>query len=121
MHDRIVLKGMRFFGRHGVLEREQLQRQPFVVDVVLYVDASTAALSDELEDTVDYGVVYHLVRSKVEGESFRLLETLAHDLAQTLLRSCPVHGVGVTVKKPRVPLPGTLDYAAVEVERWRPK
>lgn len=119
MHDRIILSDMRFYGRHGVLPREQTHKQPFVVDLFLYVDVTQAATSDNLRDTIDYGMVYHLVRGLVEGESCRLLETLAERLAQAVLAGVGAQGVKVMVKKPQVPLAGQLAYAAVEVERWR--
>jgi len=51
--DRLSLTGMRLQGRHGALEGEQEQPQPFEVDVVLHADLSLAAEGDELSATVD--------------------------------------------------------------------
>jgi len=119
MTDRIVLHNMVFQGRHGVLEHEQHEAQPFQVDVELVLNLQPAAVDDDLTKSVDYGVVFDVTRQIVESTSFRLLEALAEAIAQELLTDFPVQEVGVRVRKPRVPIEGTLDYAGVEVWRQR--
>ena len=119
MSDRIVLANMQFQGRHGVYDWEQLNPQPFEVDVELVVNLQPAAVDDELDRTVDYGKVYEAVRQIVESTSFRLIEALAEAIAHELLVDFPVNEVGVRVRKPQVPIEGTLDYAGVEI--WRQK
>ena len=41
-HDRIVLTGLRAWGRHGVFDHEREQGQHFVVDVALALDLAPA-------------------------------------------------------------------------------
>ena len=55
--DRIALRGLRVFGRHGVLEHEQRDGQEFIIDAVLWLDTRAAAANDDLSLTVDYGAV----------------------------------------------------------------
>ena len=55
MTDRILLANMRFQGRHGVYEHEQLTPQPFEVDVELLPALQPAGIDDDLEQTIDYG------------------------------------------------------------------
>ncbi len=55
--DVIEIRGIRGFGRHGVFEHERADGQEFVVDVRLELDTRPAAASDDLADTVNYGVV----------------------------------------------------------------
>jgi dihydroneopterin aldolase len=117
--DRIVLHNMVFQGRHGVLEQEQREAQPFQVDVELVLNLQPAAVDDDLSKSVDYGVVFDVTRQIVESTSFRLLEALAEAIAQELLTDFPVLEVGVRVRKPRAPIEGMLDYAGVEVWRQR--
>ncbi len=76
-----MLHNMVFQGRHGVLEREQRETQPFEVDVELVLNLQPAAVEDDLTKTVDYGVVFDACRQIVESTSFRLLETLAEAIA----------------------------------------
>jgi len=117
--DRIVLANMRFQGRHGVYEWEQLTAQPFDVDVELLLNLHPAGIDDDLELSVDYGRVYDAVRQIVESTSFRLLEALAEAISHELLADFDVTEVVVRVRKPEVRLDGPLDYAGVEIHRQR--
>ena len=82
---------MRFQGRHGVYEWEQLTAQPFEVDVELMLDLQPAGLDDDLELSVDYGRVYDAVRQIVESTSFRLLEALAEAISHELLADLAIN------------------------------
>jgi dihydroneopterin aldolase len=120
MTDRIALTNMRFQGRHGVLEEERAQAQPFEVDVELYLDLKPAGVSDDLSRTVDYRDVFEICREVVEGPSYQLIETLAETVAARLLAGFKAAGLSevvVRVRKPKVLLPGLLDGAAVEIRR----
>ena len=122
MTDRIVLSNMVFEGRHGVTDGERAQAQPFEVDVEIHLDTRPAGLADDLSKTVDYVDVFEICRSVVEGPSRRLIETLAEEIAGKLLALSEPLGateVVVRVRKPRAPLPGRLDHAAVEITRPR--
>lgn len=120
MTDRIALMNMRFEGRHGVLEEERLQAQPFEVDVELSLDLAPAGVSDDLRRTVDYREVFEIVRETIEGPSRQLIESLAETIAARLLANFATVGVAevlVRVRKPDVNLPGALDAASVEIRR----
>ena len=111
---------MRFQGRHGVHEWEQLTPQPFEVDVELSKNLQPAGVDDDLELTVDYGKVFDIVRQIVESTSYRLLEALAEAISHELLTDFPIDEVAVRIRKPEVKLSGPLDYAGVEIRRQRP-
>jgi dihydroneopterin aldolase len=117
MTDRIVLHDMVFAGRHGVLEREQREDQPFHVDVELGLDLGPAGVDDDLSRTVDYGAVFETCRTIVESTSFRLIEALAEAIAHELLADFPIDEVTVRVRKPNAPIDGTFAYAGVEISR----
>ena len=120
MSDRILLKGMVFYGYHGATPQERELGQSFVVDIELEVDLTKPGVSDDLKDTVDYSHVYRVVKEVVEGPSHNLLESVAEGLAQKLLDSFPLDGVTVRVTKPHVPIKGAvLEGAAVEIHRRR--
>ena len=122
MTDRIVLANMRFDGRHGVHEYEQATLQPFEVDIELRLNLRPAGIHDDLARTVDYGRVFAVARRIVESTSYRLLEALAEAIGNEILADFPlVDEVGVRVRKPKVRLPGPLDYAGVEIRRRRAK
>ena len=72
------------------------------------------------EDTVNYAQLYRLTRDIVEGPSCRLLEAVAARIAATVLGQTPVAAVRVRLRKPEVPIKGSiLAAAAVEITRWR--
>ena len=120
MTDRIILRGMRFTGTHGVLPAEQVTPQPFEVDVVLWTDLSHAAATDDLADTTDYGPIFEVARRVVEEERFALIERLAGAIADGVLAAAPaVSRVEVRVRKPEAPLPGELETVEVRLRRSR--
>jgi dihydroneopterin aldolase len=117
--DRVLLEGMVFFGRHGVLPAERELGQRFVVSVAMHLDLSDAASSDDPVDTADYGRVYELVRGIVEGAPANLIETVAGRVAGEILERHPrVEAVRVKIAKPEAPLTGVVT-PAVEVLRRR--
>ena len=118
--DKIQLEGMVFYGFHGVSAAEQEMGQRFVVDLEVQRDLRTAGLSDDLQDTVSYTPMYRLVKEVMEGPSHKLLESLAETIAQRVLDSFDVDAVRVKVKKPEVPIKGSvLSHASVEIFRQR--
>ena len=119
MSDRITLRGMRFMGRHGVTPEERAEAQPIEVDVVMRLDLTRAAASDELADTVDYSAVFALTRRIVEGRSFGLLEAIAAAIADGVLATFPVDEVEARVRKPKAPLPGAFETVEVRLSRSR--
>jgi dihydroneopterin aldolase len=116
MSDRIVLRGMRAFGRHGHLPAEREHVQPFDVDVELETDTRRAAESDDLIHSIDYRLVAREVRRVVEEESFCLLETLAQTIADRML-GLGATAVRVKVGKPAVALMLGAGEVAVSIER----
>ncbi len=119
--DQILLERMCFYAYHGVNPEERVLGQRFVVDVAMAVDLRPAGQSDDIADTVSYSAVYKLTRRIVEGEPRNLIETVAEEIAATILAEHDrVQRVTVTVRKPEVPMKGSmLDAAAVRITRDR--
>lgn len=122
MSDRIVLRDMRFMGRHGVNPEEQVTPQRFEVDVEIVLNLQPAGVDDDLAKTVDYARVYTTARQIVESTTFHLIEALAEAIAHEILAEWADSGlveVGVRVRKPDVKLGGPLAWAGVEIWRRR--
>jgi 7,8-dihydroneopterin aldolase/epimerase/oxygenase len=115
--DRIELRGLRVFGRHGVYDFERDRGQDFVVDVVLELDLAPAARSDDVADTVHYGELAERLVAIVGGEPVNLLETLADRLAAACLADQRVAAATVTVHKPQAPIPHEFADVAVTLRR----
>ncbi len=114
MADRLIVQDIEAEGRIGVLDWEQARPQPIWIDVELAVQAAKAAAHDDVRQTVDYAALVERVRRCVGARPYRLLETVAEDIARLLRREFGVPEVRVRVRKRA--LPG-IGYAAVEVER----
>jgi dihydroneopterin aldolase len=116
--DRILLEGMSFQGRHGVRPAEREVPQEFKVDIEVDCDLSEPGKSDRVEDTVDYRQIRAVAKEVIEGESKKLLETLAAHIADRVLEIPRVGGVTVRIaKRPESMLP--IDAAAVRINRTR--
>jgi dihydroneopterin aldolase len=119
MSDRIVLRGLRAFGRHGVLEHEQRLGQTFLVDAELELDLAAAGASDALDDTVDYGTLSAALVAVVTDERYDLIERLATRLVEVCLADERVQAATVSVHKPHAPVPVPLDDVVVTLRRER--
>jgi len=118
--DRITLTGIRCEGRLGVSEEERVLPQLVEVDLELEADLSSAAESDELTDTIDYGPLVELTMRLVEAGRYRLLEGLAGAIARAALETtADILAVTVRVRKLAVPMDVDMDHAQVEIRRER--
>ncbi|HEY0471460.1 MAG TPA: dihydroneopterin aldolase [Kribbella sp.] len=115
--DVIEIRGIRGFGRHGVFEHERAEGQEFVVDVRLELDTRPAAASDDLADTVNYGVVAEQVHAAIESDPVDLIETLAQRIAELCLADRRVTGTAVTIHKPSAPIKVPFDDVVLTVQR----
>ncbi len=115
MHDQLLIQGLAVECRIGVSEEEQAKAQTMWIDLAMSIDAAKAARHDDVREAVDYAALVGAMTQCVQDKPYRLLETLAEDVAALILQQFGVPQVTVRVKK-RAPLPG-IDYAAVEITR----
>jgi 7,8-dihydroneopterin aldolase/epimerase/oxygenase len=115
--DELEIRGIECFGHHGVFDFERREGQVFVIDLVLGLDTSAAAASDDLHDTVDYGSLTTEVKASVERDPVDLIETLAQRIADVCLLDVRVQWVRVTVHKPSAPIDATFADVALSITR----
>src|SRR5438105_12230195 len=109
---------MSFHGRHGVRDAERDQPQEFKVDIEIEADLGDPGRTDRLADTVDYTQVRAAARDVIEGESKKLLESLATEIAERIVAMPRVEAVSVRVaKSPATMQP--IEAAAVRINRTR--
>ena len=96
-----------------MFDHERRDGQDFVVDITVWIDLATAAASDDLADTVDYGALAQLAAGVVAGPPRNLIETVGTEIADDVMKDDRVHAVEVTIHKPDAPIP--LDFADVAV------
>jgi dihydroneopterin aldolase len=113
----VELSGLEVFGHHGATEEEREEGRTLLYDVSWQIDD---ALSDRLEDTVDYDRVAACVREVSDGRRFHLLEALAAAVADSVVARFPVESVCVRVRKVGIRPAGlALAHSAATVERRR--
>lgn len=118
--DKMMIKGMRFYGYHGVFPEENKLGQKYHVDVELNMDLEQAALTDDLNSTVNYAEIHALTKTIVEGPPFKLIEALTgHIASQVLEVYTMVNEVTVRVTKPNPPFDIHFDGVTVELRRKR--
>jgi dihydroneopterin aldolase len=110
----LELDSLEVFGRHGVLEEERRDGATFLYDVRLEV--GDGALSDRIEEAVDYREVADCVREVSDGRQFNLIEALAAAVADGLVGRFEVDRVRVRVRKPQ-PAGVPAAHSAATVER----
>lgn len=117
--DILFVEDIRFYAHHGVTAAQQEVGAWFSVDVELALDLTPAALSDDLESTVDYGLVVCRVVAIATEQRVRLLERLAGLLTEALLREFPAREVTVRVRKLTAPIDGIAALPGVQMKRTR--
>ncbi|HVL50521.1 MAG TPA: dihydroneopterin aldolase [Actinomycetota bacterium] len=116
MPDKILIKGFKVMGRHGVTAEERERDQEFVVDLECELDLSAAGRADRIEHTVDYMELIADIRQVVSTESYNLLEALGDRLAQAVLRRPFVDRVVICISKQALST-ADLTLAGIRIER----
>jgi 7,8-dihydroneopterin aldolase/epimerase/oxygenase len=117
--DELSVRGIECFGHHGVFEFERTQGQRFVIDLTLGLDSRSAATTDDLRHTVDYGSLVMQVKAAVETDPVDLIETLAQRVADVCLLDDRVGYAKVTIHKPTAPIQATFADVALTITRKR--
>lgn len=118
--DRIELRGLTVMGICGALPEERDRAQPLEVDLDVEADLVAAGMSDDLADTVDYGMLCDVVVATIDAGRPQLLEHLAAEVAAALLAADPrVTAATVAIRKLRPPVPHQLATSGVRVRRSR--
>ena len=116
---KIALEGMEFHAYHGVYEEERKIGNKYQVTVAVSVDFESAAQQDRLTDTVNYEILYKLVKNEMEQPS-RLLENIAYRIAEQALEQFPqVESVEIEVKKFNPPVGGLCKSSTISYKRER--
>ena len=110
---------MEFHSFHGVYDYEREKGNNFRIDVEFEVDLEKAATSDNIEDTLDYVVVYEEIAA-VMDKPVSLLERLAHQITEKLMARFPqALSVEISIAKEAPPVGGICKESMVTLRRDR--
>jgi D-erythro-7,8-dihydroneopterin triphosphate epimerase len=104
--DRIHIKDLEISGIVGINPEERTNKQGILINLTLWVDTHQAAVSDDIDDTVNYRTLCKSIIGHVESGRPELVERLADEVAAICLEDSRVEQVEVTVEKP-----GALRFA----------
>ncbi|MFZ4720100.1 MAG: 2-amino-4-hydroxy-6-hydroxymethyldihydropteridine diphosphokinase [Ilumatobacteraceae bacterium] len=117
--DRILIDDLRVTTIIGALPHEREIAQPLRFDLSIGVDLHQAGLTDELNDTVHYGLVCERIVEMARESKDILLERLAAKAADVVLEFDLVEQVEVRLTKLRPPLPEDVQSTSVVITRTR--
>ncbi len=110
---KICLEKMLFYAYHGCLKQERTVGNTYQVDLELTVDLFQAAESDNLNDTINYAIVYELVKEEMAIPS-DLLEHVGGRIMERLFHTFPMlHAVKISVYKQKPPIAGDIQRVGI--------
>jgi dihydroneopterin aldolase len=98
--DKIFIHALKTEAIIGIFDWERQVKQTVIVDIEISSDVRKAALSDSIDDTLNYKRVAKRVLAFVEGSQFHLVETLAEHIAMLLLEDFGLAWVRISLSKP---------------------
>jgi dihydroneopterin aldolase len=108
----ITVSGIKLHGRHGCLPEEEKVGGEYVVDVTIQADFASAEKSDHLRETIDYCIVYDLVKQEMAIPS-KLIEHVCRRILDRLHHKFPEALFEVKVTKLRPPMNGDVESVSV--------
>ena len=115
----IKIKNIRIYAYHGCLEEEGKIGSDYRVDLKVKANLQKSAITDELNDTVDYVHLNKIVKEEMAIRT-KLLETVAKKIINRVLKEIPmVDKVKVKVSKLNPPIGGNVEMVTIEMSQKR--
>jgi 7,8-dihydroneopterin aldolase/epimerase/oxygenase len=114
---KISIVDLEVFFSVGVSDAERAAPQRLLVSVEMTLDITTPSVSDRLAQTINYYTVAQRLLNYGAGRSWKLLEKLTSNMADTILTEFKPDAVAVEVKKFSIP---QARYVSVSVTRKHP-
>ena len=115
---KIVIEEMEFYAFHGHYREEQIVGNRFLVDLEIETDMKTPALSDQLEDAVNYHLAYQLIKKEMRRKKSSLLENIAKRILDALYSEMDaIDKATVRVRKMHPPMGGPIQSVGVTLSR----
>jgi dihydroneopterin aldolase len=122
--DKIFIHALKTEAIVGIFDWERQVKQTVIIDLEFSADIRKAALSDSIDDTLNYKRVAKRVLAFVESSGFHLVETLGEHLAMLVLEDFGVAWVRISLSKPGA-IRNSRDVGVVlerhreDLDKWR--
>jgi len=113
--DKVIIRGLALETIVGLYEWERAVKQRLLIDVDMATDIRQAAADDDLQYTIDYSAVCAAIIVLADDGKYKLIETLAENIAVMIQQQYPVSWLRVVVKK--VDVMTSVDCVGIEIER----
>lgn len=111
----VFLKDVAFYAFHGVMPQEQKVGAWYHVSLRVGYPLERAMVSDAVDDTLNYALLYALVKREMQQPS-KLLEHVAGRIADAIVKAFPeVRSIDLTLTKQNPPMGADCDGAGVEI------
>lgn len=115
MHQ-ITVEGINVYAYHGCLDEEGLIGTNYTVDVIMETDFTEAAQTDDLNKTIDYVVVYQIVKKQMAIRS-KLIEQVGQRIVDELKATfAGIHKLEVKVTKLNPPMNGNVNRVSISIK-----
>lgn len=114
MDNCVFIDKLQCFAKHGVFKEENVLGQKFLVSAKMEVNR---AVTDEVESCVNYGEVCAFITEYMKNNTFKLIETLADNLAREILCRFSIHSITLRIDKPWAPVGLPFESVGVEIKR----
>jgi len=119
MIGKVELEGLEFHAFHGLYPHERVSGNWFEVDIAVETDFSIAATTDELAGTVNYEVLFRIVKDEMDKPS-KLLESVAEKIVTDVLMELPAAlSVSLKISKLNPPIGGKAKRATISLFKSR--
>ncbi len=120
MADRIVVRDLQVFARHGLLPEEAALGQRFALDIEAEIDLRPAGRADDLALGISYADIVAVAAAALKNPRRALIEAAAEAVADALLKAFPaIDGITLELRKPGAPIDAVFAHVAVAITRRR--
>ena len=118
---KIIIEEMEFYAFHGHYQEEQIVGNRFLVELELETNMEKAAISDKLEDAVNYQLAYQLIKKEMRRKKSNLLENIGKRILDALFTEMDgIDKATVRVRKMHPPMGVPIKSVGVTMSRERP-
>ena len=116
----IFIEDMEFFAFHGHYDEEKFAGNRFSVSIYLWTDTSKAEKSDNLDDALNYQVVYAIISDIMKNTKSNLVENLASNILDAIFQRSPeLQKAKIRIAKINPTMGGKIGKVGVEIEHER--
>ncbi len=116
MKHTIEVNGIKLYAFHGCMPEEGRIGGHYIVDVRMVTDFSSAAETDELDETIDYVVVNKIVKEEMAIRS-KLIEHVGQRIINSIKKEIKfIQALRVKVTKLAPPINGDVNNVAIIIE-----